>query len=135
VPRARRAAGVALSGFAVLFLAFDGVIKLLPIEPVVKSFAEIGFPAELSIPVGVLELLCVAFYVVPRSTVLGAVLLTAFLGGATAIKARLEDPWLLLSVAFGLLVWAGLFLRDPSLRVFLPLRRPRGQPALCGERV
>jgi len=120
--KASRWAGRIASGFVVLFLLFDSVIHVLDIEPVVKAFAQIGFPGQWAVTIGVVELVCIVLYVIPRTTVLGAVLLTGYLGGATAIQARLESPWLLFPVALGVLIWTGLFLRDRDLRSFLPLR-------------
>lgn len=116
-------AGRILTALTVLFLLFDSVIKLMKIAPVVESFAGLGYPAVLAVPIGIVELLCVLVYVMPRSCVLGAILLTGYLGGATATKVRLEDPWFLFAVGVGVLVWGGLFLRDDRLRALIPLRR------------
>lgn len=115
--------GRILSGLVVLFMAFDGVAKLLKVPEVTKATTELGFPEGEIRSLGVTVLICTVAYVVPRTSVLGAILLTGFLGGATAAKVRLEDPSLLFSVAMGVLVWGGLFLRDERLRELLPLRR------------
>jgi len=115
-------AGRIISALPVLFLLFDSVIKLMKIGPVVESFAQIGFPEGLARAIGILELGCLVVYVIPRTSVLGAILLTGYLGGATAAKVRLEDPWSLFAVGVGVLVWAGLFLRDYGLRALVPLR-------------
>ncbi len=117
--------GRILTGGVALFLAFDGVIKVLNLPPVVQAFVQLGLPVELAPAIGAVQLVCLALYLLPRTSMLGAILLTGFLGGATAMKARMEDPWLLFSVAFGVLVWAGLLLRDPALRNLLPWRRTR----------
>src|SRR3954470_14923804 len=85
-------AGVALSAIAVLFLAFDSVIKVLTIAPVVQSFTQLGYPEALARGLGLLELACLVSYVIPRTAVLGAILLTAFLGGAIAIHLRVGNP-------------------------------------------
>lgn len=114
-----RRAGLAVSVVPVLFLAFDGIIKLARIEPVLQSFAELGFPSDLAWFIGVLELSCLALYVIPRTAVLGAVLLTGFLGGAVALKLRVTAPLLshtLFGVYAGALLWTGLLLRDSALR-------------------
>jgi hypothetical protein len=116
-------AGRILTTLTALFLLFDSVIKLLKIAPVVESFTSLGYPAGLAAPIGIVELLCLVVYVLPRSSVLGAILLTGYLGGATATKVRLEDPWFLFAVAVGVLVWGGLFLRDDRLRAIIPFRR------------
>ncbi|MGH7296846.1 MAG: DoxX family protein [Polyangiaceae bacterium] len=116
-------AGRGISVLVTLFMTFDGVAKVLVEPHVVKAQAELGFPAELAVPLGLVVLACTALYAFPRTAMLGAVLLTAWLGGATAAKVRLEDASLLFSVVMGVLVWAGLYLRDERLRALLPLRR------------
>jgi hypothetical protein len=104
-----------------LFLAWDAVIKLMMIDPVVQSFTELGYSPTLARPIGLVELICVIFYLIPKTSVFGAILLTGFLGGATATKLRMEDPWLLFSVAFGILLWLGVFLQNEKLRrLFFP---------------
>jgi hypothetical protein len=103
-------------------MLLDGVTKLLKVPQVEQATAELGFPEGQIRGLGVLILVCTVLYVIPRTSVLGAILLTAFLGGATAAKVRIEDPTLLFSVVMGVLVWAGLFLRDERLRALLPLR-------------
>jgi hypothetical protein len=117
--RKTRLAGRTLSGLAVAFLLWDGTIKLMTLAPVTEAFTRLGYPVSLSAGIGILELVCLAIYVVPRTSLLGAVLLTGFLGGATATHVRVEDP-LLTHVFFpiyvGLLVWGGLLLRDGRLR-------------------
>jgi hypothetical protein len=117
--------GRILSGIPVAFLSFDGVIKLIGIEPVVESFLRLGYSPSVAIGIGLLEIACTVAYVVPRTAVLGAILLTGFLGGATATHVRVGDP-LLSHVLFpfyvGALLWAGLLLRDTRLRALIPLR-------------
>ncbi len=117
--------GRILSALALLFLLFDGVIKLTKIAPVAESFGRLGYPVSLGPGIGVLELLCVALYVIPRTSVLGAILLTGFLGGATASQVRIGEPlWshVLFPTYVGLLVWGGLYLREERLRALVPLR-------------
>jgi len=104
------------------FLLFDGAIKLFDITPVLASFTELGYPTHLARAIGIVELACLALYVVPRTAVLGALLLTAFLGGATAAKVRLEDPWFLFSIAIGVWLWVPLYVRDARLRELVPMR-------------
>ncbi|MET0795591.1 MAG: DoxX family protein [Polyangiaceae bacterium] len=119
-------AGLVLSALPVLFLLFDGVIKLVKIAPVVQSFAQLGYPDGLARGLGLLELLCVALYAIPRSALLGAILLTGFLGGAISTHLRIGDPFFshtAFPVYVALLLWGGLYLRDGSLRALLPLHK------------
>ena len=120
-------AGMALSGLAAAFLALDGAIKLVPIQPVVEAFQHLGYPLELAGSIGLLQLACLALYVVPRTASLGALLLTGFLGGAISTHLRVGDPLFshtLFPVYVALLLWGGLALRDPR-----PLALLRGTPA------
>ncbi len=116
-------AGRILSALAVLFLLFDSIIKLMAIDPVVESFARLGYPPGLSRGIGALQLVCLAAYAVPRTASLGAVLLTGYLGGAVATHLRVGDPLfthVLFPTYLGVLLWGGLFLRDDRLRVLIP---------------
>lgn len=125
VSKTRLWAGRILSGWAVLFLLFDSVIKLMNIKPVAESFAQLGYPGQLALGIGILELLCVVAYLVPRTSILGAVLLTGYLGGAVATHVRIASPLFthtLFPIYVGLLVWGGLLLRDDRVRA-LVLRR------------
>jgi hypothetical protein len=118
-------AGRIISVLMVLFLLFDGIIHILRIEPVVKAFAELGLPMSISVPIGIVELACVVLYAVPLTSVLGAVLLTGYLGGAIAIHARIGSPLFsntLFPVYVAGLLWLGLFLRDRGLGKFIPFR-------------
>lgn len=117
--------GQALTGLTALFLLFDAVIHILRIEAVVESFQALGFPLSTAVAIGVLELVCLVLYVVPRTSVLGAILLTGYLGGAVAAQVRIEAPLfstLLFPVYTGVFLWAGLYLRDAKLRELVPLR-------------
>jgi hypothetical protein len=96
---------------------------LLRLAPAVTGTVELGFPASMVAPLGGAELVCLVAYVTPRTSILGAILLTGYLGGATAAKVRLDDLTFLFSVVFGILVWAGLVARDAGLASMLPLRR------------
>jgi hypothetical protein len=118
--------GQVLSGLAVLFLLFDGIAKLLQVQPVIDSTVELGYPRDIPFTLGVILLSCVVLYVVPRTSVLGAVLLTAYLGGAVATHVRIGNPLfthILFPTYLGAFLWAGLILRDARLRVLLPTRR------------
>jgi hypothetical protein len=120
--------GRVLSGLAILFLTFDGAIKLVPIQPVTDSLRELGYPATDSFArfLGAVTLLCTALYAWPRTAVLGAILLTGIMGGAIASHLRLGDPLFthtLFGVYLGLFFWAGLWLRDEGVRRVTPLLR------------
>ncbi|HET7903913.1 MAG TPA: DoxX family protein [Candidatus Eisenbacteria bacterium] len=115
-------AGRILSGLAVSFLLFDSIIKLLGITPVLESFGRLGYPVQMSVGIGILELACVAAYVARPLSLPGAVLLTGFLGGAVASHVRIGDPLfshVLFPTYVGTLLWVGLFLRDDRLRTLL----------------
>jgi uncharacterized membrane protein YphA (DoxX/SURF4 family) len=119
--RKTRWAGRILSSLAALFLTWDGVIKLMTLAPVAEGMTRLGYPVRLAVGIGILELVCVAAYVIPRTSVLGAVLLTGFLGGAIATHVRVEDPLLthtFFPIYVSLLIWGGLLLRDDRLRAF-----------------
>jgi hypothetical protein len=102
-------------------LLFSGTLKLIKPAPVVEEFARLGYPESLVLGIGLLELACTAVYVIPRTSILGAILLTAYLGGATATHVRIGDPFFS-PIVVGVLVWGGLFLRDDRLRALIPLR-------------
>jgi len=116
-------AGRIISALPVLLLLFSGVMKLLKPTPVLQGFAHYGYPESLIVVIGILEIACTLVYVIPQSSYLGAILMTAYLGGATASNLRVGDPSYFATVILGVLVWAGLYLRDARLRALLPLRR------------
>ena len=114
-----------MTALAVLFLLFDGVIHVMKIAPVVEAFAQLGYPASLARGIGVIELVCLALYVVPRTSVLGGILMTGYLGGAIASSLRVGNPLfshVLFPVYVAMLLWGGLYLRDQPLRALIPLR-------------
>jgi hypothetical protein len=114
--------GRIISGFAALFLLFDGVARMVRFAPYVEGTVQFGYPEHLATPIGVVLTVCTLLYVIPRTAVLGAILLTGYLGGATASHVRVEDPFFLFAATFGVLVWAGLYLREPRLRALLAPR-------------
>jgi DoxX-like family len=118
--------GRILSTLAVLFLLFDAAGKLVMPPPVVLASARLGFPISLSVGVGILLLVCTALYAIPSTAVLGAVLLTAFFGGAVAIQMRTGSPVFetVFPVIFGVIVWAGIIFRENRILQVFPLRRP-----------
>lgn len=123
----RIVAGRIVSAVPILFMIFDGGIKLAKVAPVTEAFVQLGYPVSLAPTIGILALVCTAVYAIPRSSVLGAVLLTGYLGGAIATQVRVGAG--LFPIFFPLiiaaLVWGGLFLRDERLRDFLSLRSAR----------
>ena len=118
--------GRILSGVAILFLVFDAVIKFTKIAPVVDTFAQLGYPISLAPTIGSIALICVVVYVIPRTSVLGAILLTGYLGGAIASHVRIGSPLfshVLFPVYIAALIWGGQYLRDELLRALIPVRR------------
>jgi hypothetical protein len=124
-------AGRVISGLVILFLLFDAIVKLMKVAPVVEASARLGYPASTAVGIGAVLLACVIVYIIPRTSVLGAVLLTGYLGGATASQVRIGAPLFetLFPVIFGALVWAGIFLREDRLRTLIPLRRQQAPDA------
>ena len=117
--------GRVLSTLVVLFMAFDAYGKFAKPPQVTEAFVRLGLPISLSASIGVLIVVSTLLYAVPRTAVLGAVLLTGFLGGAVAIQMRAGTPTFetLFPVLFGVMVWAGVYLRDCSLRRVFPVKR------------
>lgn len=120
--------GYGLSGLFVLFMLFDSLIKLPPLDIVITTLTELGYPASpaLARGLGILALVCTALYAYPRTSLLGAVLMTGYLGGAMATHLRLGSPifsHLLFGLYLGLFMWGGLYLRDERLRALFPFRR------------
>ena len=115
-------AGRILSALPVLMLLFSGAMKLVKPVSVLEGFVGLGYPESLALWIGIVELACAVLYVIPRSSVLGAILLTGYLGGATATHVRIGEPFFI-PIVLGVLVWGGLYLRDERLRTLLPLRQ------------
>ena len=115
-------AGRILSALPVLMLLFSGVMKLMTPAAVLEGFVGLGYPESLTVGVGIVEIACAVLYVIPRTSVLGAILLTGYLGGATATHLRIGEPFFI-PIVLGVLVWGGLYLRDERLRALLPLRQ------------
>jgi hypothetical protein len=122
----RLLAGRIISAVPILFLIFDAVIKLVKIAPVVDAFGQLGYPLSLAPTIGVLALVCTAIYAIPRTSVLGAVLLTGYLGGAIASQVRIGAGVfnVFFPIIIGSLIWGGLHLREDRLRAILPTQRP-----------
>ena len=118
--------GRAMSTLAALFLFVDGVMKLVKPAPVVEATIQLGYPENVILGIGVVLLVCVLLYVIPNTSILGAILLTGYLGGAIATHVRVGNPLFshtLFPVYIALLIWGGLFLREDRLRALIPLRR------------
>ncbi|MES0033350.1 DoxX family protein [Mesorhizobium sp. M0040] len=118
-------AGRVLSAVIVLFMIFDGVIKLPPLEIVTQTMVQLGWPADANVSrmLGTIGLVSTALYALPRTSVLGAILLTAYLGGAVATHVRIGSPLfshILFGVYLGVVLWGGLYLRDPRVRALFP---------------
>jgi hypothetical protein len=113
--------GRVVSALPVLVLLFSGAMKLVKPEPVVKGFTDLGWDERFALPLAIVEIGCTVVYVIPRTAVLGAILVTGYLGGATATHVRIGDQFIG-PIILGVLVWLGLYLRDPRLRVLIPLR-------------
>jgi hypothetical protein len=126
-PAWMRRTGVALSTVAILFLLFDSSGKLLKVAPVVDGTANLGYPESIIRTLGVVLLLCVTLYAIPRASILGALLLTAYLGGAVASHARVGSPLLthvIFPVYVACFVWGGPMLRNAHLRHLLTATWP-----------
>lgn len=118
--------GRILSGVVTLFLLFDGVLKFFPLEIVAETSQQLGIPVELAPMLGVILLACTLLYAWPRTALLGAVLLTGYLGGAIFTHLRVGSPLfthLFFGVYLGLMIWGGLWLRDARLRAIFPWRQ------------
>jgi Na+/H+ antiporter NhaC len=118
--------GLAISAVITLLLLLDAAMKIMQVAPVVQGTVQAGYPASAVLPIGIILLVCLICYAIPRTSVLGAILLTGYLGGAVASNLRISSPLLtytLVPVYVGILVWAGLFLRDGRLRALIPFRK------------
>jgi hypothetical protein len=124
--RRRTWIGRGLSWLAVSFLLFDSAGKLIQVQPVIDGTLQLGYPRDVVFSLGMILLSCVVVYVIPRTSMLGAVLLTGYLGGAVATHVRVENPLfshVLFPTYVGALLWGGLILRDDRLRSLFPIRR------------
>jgi hypothetical protein len=122
IPRKMLWVSYLMSALPILMLLMSAVMKFAKPASVVEGFAHLGLPEKLTFGLGVLELACTGVYLVPRTSVLGAILLTGYLGGATVTHQRVGDPFFM-PVILGALVWGGLFVRERRLRELIPLRR------------
>lgn len=114
-----------LSGLAILFLLFDSIIKVMKLAPAVEGTTQLGYPASVLLGIGIVELACVVVYMIPQTSVLGAILLTGYLGGAIASQVRVGNPLfthVLFPIYVAALIWGGLFVREERLRALVPLK-------------
>jgi uncharacterized membrane protein (UPF0182 family) len=128
LPRWQTVTGTVMSGVIVAFLVFDGAIKLVPIGPVTETLTALGYSGDpqLARGLGVITVVCALLYAIPRTSVLGAILLTGLLGGAIATHLRVGSPvfsHLLFGVYLGLIAWGGLYLRYEAVRRMIPFKR------------
>lgn len=125
-PRAMLWTGRGLTGLFTAFMIFDSGIKLVRLPIVGETLAQLGYPPSVGFGIGVIEAACLVLYLIPRTAVLGAVLMMGVLGGAVASHLRLTDPFVshtLFGVYLGVMMWGGLWLRDARLRAIFPIRR------------
>ena len=114
--------GWVLSGLVTLMLSLGVVQSFLRTPQVIEGFTKFGYPESLLLPIAIIELLCAVIYLIPRTSVLGAILLTGYMGGAVATHLRIGDPLYVVPIIVGVVVWGALFLRDTRLRALIPLR-------------
>lgn len=126
-------AGRVVSVIPAVILLFGGSMKLLQLPSVLQGFAQYGYPAGTILAIGVLEIGSAIIYLIPRTAVLGAILISGLLGGAIASNVRISNHLYFIPLILGVLVWAGLYLRDPRLRDLIPLRNPPEKPESLGR--
>ncbi len=115
-------AGRIISALPVAMMAFSAFLKLMHPPEVLQGFEHLGWPQSLVIKLGILEISCAVIYVLPRTSVLGAILVTGYLGGAVATHVRVLEPAFVGALILGVLAWIGLYLREPRLEALVPLR-------------
>jgi hypothetical protein len=115
--------GWVLTGLVGAFLLVDGGARLAGFAPYVEGMTKFGYPASLAPAIGLLLLVCTVTMLIPRTAVLGCILVTGYLGGAVATQVRVQDAWFMFPVVLGAMAWLGLYLRDARVRALIPLRR------------
>ena len=116
-------AGRVISWLLALVFGMSAFMKLKGGSELTQGMAHLGLPESLTVPLALLEIACVLVYLIPATSVLGAILLTGYMGGAICTHLRVGDPFVI-QIAVGALVWLALYLRDPRLRALIPLRTP-----------
>ncbi|MEQ1562579.1 MAG: DoxX family protein [Nitrospiraceae bacterium] len=114
-------AGRVISGLIALLLTMSAVMKLMGGAEVMEGFVRMGLPESLRVPLGILEFSCVAIYLIPATSVTGAILLTGYIGGAIVTHLRIGEP-IYAQIVLGMLIWLGLYLREQRLKALIPLR-------------
>lgn len=122
ISKTARYSGYVLSALPSLLLLFSASMKFTHPASLDAGFEHLGWPVSLALTLGILEAGCVVIYLIPPTAILGAILMTGYLGGAMATHLRIGEP-VFMQLALGVLAWGGLFLRDPRLRALIPLRR------------
>jgi hypothetical protein len=118
--------GRILSALAILFLSFDTIVKVLRLPVAIEGTTQLGYPESTVFAIGVIQLVCLVLYVIPQTSVFGAILFTGYLGGAIATHLRIGSPLfthILFPIYVALLIWGGLYAREPRLRAMVPIRR------------
>jgi hypothetical protein len=128
ISKPARWTGRVLSGLVIVFLLFDGAIKLVPWPIVTETMDKMGYGSSETLvrSLGIITIVCTVLYSVPPTSILGAILLTGYLGGAMASHVRIDSPLFshtLFGFYLGVMAWGGLWLRDPDLRNLIPFRR------------
>ena len=124
VSKGRLWTGRIISALVVLFLLFDSITKVLKVRVVLEASAQLGYPVNTIVAIGIILLVCTVFYIIPQTAVLGTILLTGYLGGAVAANLRIASPMFntFFPIVFGVLAWVGIFLRESRLGVLIPFR-------------
>jgi hypothetical protein len=113
--------GWVVSALPALALVFSAIVKFVGPAEMLKEFGRLGYKPDHAVPLGIVEIVCTIAYLIPQTSVLGAVLLTGYLGGAIATHVRVGDPFIP-PIVMGVMIWLGLFLREPRLQAILPWR-------------
>jgi DoxX-like family len=124
VSKGRLWTGRIISGLVVLFLLFDSITKVMKVRAVMEASTQLGYPANTIFTIGIILFVCTAFYIIPQTAVLGAILLTGYLGGAVAANLRIGSAMFntFFPIVFAALAWVGIFLRESRLGVLIPFR-------------
>jgi hypothetical protein len=124
VSKGRLWTGRIISGLVVLFLLFDSITKVMKVRAVIEASAQLGYPVNAIVTIGIILFVCTAFYIIPQTAVLGAILLTGYLGGAVAANLRIGSAMFntFFPIVFAALAWVGIFLRESRLGVLIPFR-------------
>ncbi len=118
--------GRTLSALAILFLSFDTIVKVLRLPVAIEGTTQLGYPESTVFVIGTIQLVCLVLYVIPQTSVFGAILFTGYLGGAIATHLRIGSPLfthILFPIYVAVLIWGGLYAREPRLRAMVPIRR------------